>query len=159
LIIFGSFSRQIVSLLLISTIERTVSSTMKSGGNIMKPYLNKTKWPVCVSILVLAGAIFGYALSTGAASASPPAADVQLVASVPMDFNRLAQAVRPGVVNIQTVKTIKGGGPVFRHFFEDGFRGRHPFEEFFGPFTRRQPRDFRQQSLARASLSVKTAIS
>jgi serine protease Do len=77
---------------------------------------------------------------------------------VPGNFTELAEKARPGVVNIQTVKTIKGGGRVFRHFFGNPFGGQspfgrqnpfdqdNPFEDFFGPQT--DDRDnFRQKSL------------
>jgi serine protease Do len=61
----------------------------------------------------------------------------------------LADAVKHGVVNIRTVKTIKGGSPVFRHFFGNPRGGnRNPFEEFFGPFQGDGgQRDFKQRSL------------
>ena len=36
--------------------------------------------------------------------------------SVPGSFSKLAEMAGPAVVNIRTVKTIKGGGPVFRQF-------------------------------------------
>ena len=70
-------------------------------------------------------------------------------ASIPESFSELAEAARPGVVNIRTVKTIRGGSPVFRHFFGSPFGGeRQPFEEFFGPFMGEGPqRDFKQRSL------------
>ncbi len=53
------------------------------------------------------------------------------------------------MVNIRTVKTIKGGSPVFRHFFGKPFGGKqNPFDEFFGPFKGDGPhRDFKQRSL------------
>lgn len=35
---------------------------------------------------------------------------------VPQSFSSLAEMVSPAVVNIQTVKTMKSGGRVFRHF-------------------------------------------
>lgn len=67
---------------------------------------------------------------------------------VPGNFSQLAEQARPGVVNIRTVKTISGGGPVFRHFFGNPFRQENPFEDFFGPFREgNPPRDFKQQSL------------
>jgi len=69
--------------------------------------------------------------------------------SAPESFSELAEAVKPGVVNIRTVKTIKGGSPVFRHFFGKRFGGnRNPFEDFFGPQGGDSPqRDFKQRSL------------
>ncbi len=69
--------------------------------------------------------------------------------SAPESFSELAEAARPGVVNIRTVKIIKGGSPVFRHFFGNPHGGnRNPFDEFFGPFQGDGPqRDFKQRSL------------
>jgi serine protease Do len=69
--------------------------------------------------------------------------------SVPESFSKLAATAKPGVVNIRTVKTIKGGSPLFRHFFGNPFGGnRNPFEEFFGPFGGEgHQRDFKQRSL------------
>ena len=62
-----------------------------------------------------------------------PAQAAQDVPMVPANFAELAEIARPGVVNIRTVRTIKGGGPVFRHFFGEPFGDRrHPFEDFFG---------------------------
>ena len=69
---------------------------------------------------------------------------------VPANFSELAEMARTGVVNIRTERTIKDGGRVFRHFFGDPFGGgqrRHPFEEFFGPFSEQPQRDYRQRSL------------
>ena len=54
---------------------------------------------------------------------------------IPESFSQLAEKARPGVVNIRTVKTIKGGGRVFRHFFGNPFGERDPFRDFFGPFS------------------------
>ena len=57
----------------------------------------------------------------------------------PKDFHELSQQVRPGVVHIQVVKKVNIGGP---------FGGRHPFGDFFDPFSRDgRPRDFRQQGM------------
>ena len=66
------------------------------------------------------------------------------VVMVPANFAKLAKEAKPGVVNIRTVKTIKGGGQVFRHFF--GPKG-NPFEDFFGPFGPPPQRDYKQRSL------------
>jgi serine protease Do len=72
----------------------------------------------------------------------------QDVVMVPANFSELAEMARPGVVNIRTERTMKGGGRVFRHFFGDQFRGRpNPFEEFFGPFNNEPEREYKQQSL------------
>jgi serine protease Do len=70
------------------------------------------------------------------------------VPMVPANFTELAERVKPGVVNIRTVRTIKGGGRVFRHFFGEPYGGRNnPFEDFFGPFSEQPQRDFKQRSL------------
>jgi serine protease Do len=69
---------------------------------------------------------------------------------VPASFTELAEKARPGVVNIRTVKTMKDGGRVFRHFYGNPFGGqrRHPFEDFFRPFEEDdRQRDFKQRSL------------
>ncbi|WP_319525876.1 DegQ family serine endoprotease [uncultured Desulfosarcina sp.] len=78
-----------------------------------------------------------------------PGVQSALAFSAPESFSELAEAVKPGVVNIRTVKTIKGGSPVFRHFFGSPFGGnRNPFEEFFGPNQGDgTQRDFKQRSL------------
>ncbi len=69
-------------------------------------------------------------------------------ALVPVNFTDLAKTAKPGVVNIRTVKTVKGGGRVFRHFFGRQFGEKNPFEEFFGPSPRQEPQqDFKQRSL------------
>ncbi len=68
-------------------------------------------------------------------------------AAAPLDgFSDLADKASPGVVNIRTVKVVEGGR-VFRHFYGDENQ-RHPFEEFFRPFSGgpSSPR-FRQKSL------------
>jgi serine protease Do len=70
------------------------------------------------------------------------------VFSVPGNFSLLAETAGPAVVNVRTVKTIKGGGPVFRHF-QRGPRGReNPFEDFFERFFGEEmQREFKQPSL------------
>jgi serine protease Do len=69
-------------------------------------------------------------------------------ALIPGNFESLAKLARPAVVNIRTVKTIRGGGPVFRHFFGGPFGKQSPFEKFFNPHGGRFPeRDHKQQSL------------
>lgn len=67
---------------------------------------------------------------------------------IPMSFSELAEKARPGVVNIRTVKTVNGGGPVFRHFFGSPHGRRDPFRDFFVPNSPREPhREFKQRSL------------
>ena len=65
---------------------------------------------------------------------------------IPANFSQLAEHAKPGVVNIQTVKTIKGGGRVFRHFFDSPFGNQPGMEDFFSPFGR-MPKNRREKSL------------
>ncbi|WP_020585881.1 Do family serine endopeptidase [Desulfobacter curvatus] len=65
---------------------------------------------------------------------------------VPANFSQLAQQAKSGVVNIQTVKTIKGGGRVFRHFFGSPFGNQPGMEDFLSPFSR-MPRNRTERSL------------
>ncbi|MGB5986998.1 MAG: trypsin-like peptidase domain-containing protein, partial [Desulfobacterales bacterium] len=63
------------------------------------------------------------------------------------NFSDLAEEVSPAVVNIRTVKTIKGGGRVFRHF-QGPFGDNDSMDEFFKRFFGEdQQRDFKQRSL------------
>jgi serine protease Do len=67
---------------------------------------------------------------------------------VPASFSQLAETVGPAVVNIRTVKTLKGGGPVLRHFQRDPGGRENPFNEFFERFFGDEmQREFKQPSL------------
>jgi serine protease Do len=100
-----------------------------------------------IVVLVLAGFIWGFGLQQETVAKAPTPVDSK-VQMAPMNFAVLAVDAKPGVVNIRTVKTMKGGGPVSRHFFGNPFGGKDPFHEFFGPFSERGPsRDFKQRSL------------
>lgn len=70
-------------------------------------------------------ALFGFIWAVGPIEAHAQAGGAAANQMVLPNFSALAKQVQPGVVNIRTVKTIKGGGPVFRHFF--------------GPFDPRSP--------------------
>jgi serine protease Do len=89
-------------------------------------------------VLAVMGMISGYGFQPASAAIDP---DVKMI---PGNFSQLHQTVREGVVNIRTEKTMKGGGPVFRHFFGNPFGDRNPFE---GPYGQNPPEDFKQQSL------------
>jgi serine protease Do len=70
------------------------------------------------------------------------------VPMVPANFSELAEKARPGVVNISTERTIKGGGRVFRHFFGEPYGDRRsPFDDFFGPFQDQPGREHKERSL------------
>lgn len=49
-------------------------------------------------------------------------------------FSDVAAKVSPAVVNIRTVKNIKSGGRVFRHFSPGPFDREDPFEDFLNRF-------------------------
>jgi len=56
--------------------------------------------------------------------------------------------VSPAVVNIRTVKIIKGGGRVFQHFYRGPSGKDDPMQDFFEKFFGQgPPRDFTQRSL------------
>ena len=96
-------------------------------------------------IALVAAFMFGSLFQGGlqeVKAAKEPAANL-----VPESFSKLAEMAKPGVVNIRTVKTIKGGGRVFRHFFGNPFGDRDPFRDFFGPFDEGPSREFKQRSL------------
>lgn len=70
------------------------------------------------------------------------------VQMVPASFSELAKQAKPGVVNIQTEKTIEGGGRVYRHFFGSPFGGnQEQFEDFLAPFFNQQPQNRKESSL------------
>ena len=77
------------------------------------------------------------------------AAQTKKTVMVPANFSELAEKAKPGVVNIRTVKTVKGGGPVFRHFYGNPYGNeQNPFDEFFAPFFENGPRrEFKERSL------------
>ena len=71
----------------------------------MKQAINFTRYIV---VLVMVGLLIGVGLQVATASEDSPAR------MIPANFSEFAEKSRPGVVNIRTVKTVKGGGPVFR---------------------------------------------
>jgi serine protease Do len=82
----------------------------------------------------------GYALSTAVTTGEQIAIPKDaLTPMVPANFSELAERVRPGVVNIQVVKTVKQAGFGFPSPFGS------PFGDFFGPFSHRMPHRAPQQ--------------
>jgi serine protease Do len=68
--------------------------------------------------------------------------------AIPGNFSALAETISPAVVNISTVKTIKGGGPVFRHYYQGPRGDQDPFKDFFDKFYgNEQQREYKQRSL------------
>lgn len=91
-------------------------------------------------IAVIACAGVGITRESGAA---PDPATIM----IPANFSELAKKISPAVVNIRTVKTVKGGGRVFKHF-QGPFGKDDPFKEFFDKFFGEIPeQDYTQRSL------------
>ena len=103
------------------------------------------KMNIIIIILALTG---GFSIAAGLDLNSSAFAKSTDIYSTPGNFAKLAEMAGPAVVNIRTVKTIKGGGPVFRHF-QRGPRGQeHPFNDFFEKFFGEETqREFKQPSL------------
>ncbi len=117
---------------------------------------NKSIW----TPLLIAALTIGLALGVGPGEVI--AKSTELVQMVPANFSFLAKQARPAVVNIRTVKTMKGGGRVFQHFFGNPFGQRNPFgekdpfHEFFGPRGDSPQRDYKERSLGSGFIIDKT---
>jgi len=99
-----------------------------------------------LTALILMAVLF-FSLAGFGAFASPPR-EGSPVPMVPGNFTSIAGAAKPGVVNISTVKTTNGIGPVYRHFFENPFKGKDPFRDFFDKLPRgEQEPGFKERSL------------
>jgi len=105
--------------------------------------MEKLKKPaIYIIILLLTGLLLGFGSQIAASKTANP------THMIPGSFTELAEKAKPGVVNIRTVKIVKGGGRVFRHFFGKPFGNNDPFKDFFEPFMRQDPqREFKQRSL------------
>ncbi|MDF1590272.1 MAG: DegQ family serine endoprotease [Desulfobacterales bacterium] len=78
---------------------------------------------------------------------------------VPGNFSQIAENVGPAVVNISTVKSIKGGGRVFRNFGPGPFNKEDPFQDFFNKFFGGdQQREFKQRSLGSGFIIDKAGL-
>jgi len=107
--------------------------------------MSKSKKIVAFAMaFLLTGVLLGYTTNSAIAVKDPS----PITAERPKTFSGLAEQARPAVVNIRTVKTVQGGGRVFRHFFRGPQGQPDPFRDFFGPFSNGQPqKDFKQRSL------------
>ena len=99
-------------------------------------------------IIIFLALIGGFTVTAGFGLNPSAYAKSTDIYSTPGNFSKLAEIAGPAVVNIRTVKTIKGGGPVFRQF-QRGPRGReNPMDDFFERFFGESvPREFKQPSL------------
>jgi serine protease Do len=112
---------------------------------VMGPNKNKIKIRAFVISILLFGGFMFVAEYEICAPVYAKAADVTMV---PASFSQLAEKAGPAVVNIRTVKTIKGGGPVFRNFRRNPHGGDDPFKDFFEKFFGEDTqREFKQPSL------------
>ncbi|MFH1993732.1 MAG: DegQ family serine endoprotease [Pseudomonadota bacterium] len=99
--------------------------------------------------VVVAVALMAAGLAVISGFLAPPGIQAQAAepSTTPGSFSQLAETASPAVVNIRTVKTIKGGGRVFRHF-RGPFGEDDPMQDFFKKFFGEdRPRDFKQRSL------------
>lgn len=92
----------------------------------------------------------GLKLTDNIRASSDPAITLQPAlqgqGGLPQSFTEVAKNIGPAVVNVSTVKTIRGTGRVFRHFFGPFEEG--PFQDFFDKFFRGIPEeDIKQKSL------------
>ena len=104
----------------------------------------KKRFKKALLALIMAGALVGggYGFSTAVkvndvtANAATQTPETQMV---PANFSQLAEKVRPGVVNIQVVKTVKNAG------FALPRSSGNPFGDFFGPFSDATPQQSPEQ--------------
>jgi serine protease Do len=110
----------------------------------------KINWKSIMAVLALSIGLAAASALTSPAPVEAKSADIQPadIQMVPLSFTALAEMASPAVINIRTVKTIKGGGRPFRHFSRppsgDDDPGQERFERFFG---RRPQGDYKQRSL------------
>mgnify|MGYP001814862650 FL=1 len=110
---------------------------------VIKQFVPERKTFIFVTLL----AVMILAIS-GFYPASSVAAKYSTASLPPESFSNLAEEVSPAVVNIRTVKTIKGGGRVFRQFTKGPFGEDDPMRVFFDRFfDEDQMRYFTQRSL------------
>ncbi len=102
------------------------------------------------SIKVLLTISIGLLMLTSLFSTNGPAAGAKTGPHIPESFTNLSEKISPAVVNIRTVQTIKGGGPVFRYFHKGPFgnKDRDPMQDFFNRFFgEEKQREFKHRSL------------
>jgi len=114
---------------------------MKSIVNV----INISRWQV---IMVVALLTVGFLAVSNFNVVSDVEAKTGEIFATPESFSHLAEMASPAVVNIRTVKTIKGGGRVFRHFKRGPSDEDDPMKDFFNRFFgENHKRDFKQRSL------------
>ena len=107
--------------------------------------INIPRWQVIVVVALLT---VGFLAGSSFNVVSDVEAKTGEILAVPESFSHLAEMASPAVVNIRTVKTIKGGGRVFRHFKKGPFGEDDPRQDFFNKFFgENHQREFKQRSL------------
>ncbi|RZB34978.1 MAG: serine protease Do [Desulfobacteraceae bacterium Eth-SRB1] len=107
--------------------------------------INLFRGKVSFAIIIMAVGLFVFPDFCPVEAADIQSVDVRLV---PENFSNLSEKASPAVVNIRTVKIIKGGGRVFRRFSRDPFGKDDPMEDFFEKFFGENPQqEFKQRSL------------
>ncbi len=106
----------------------------------MKPRLKKTTLIGSMVFCLLVGIVLGGIIYP---TPAPQAQTSSVLPAAPGSFSELAKKASPSVVNISTVKVVKGEGhPTLP------FGPNDPFKDFFERFFRDQvPKDFKQRSL------------
>jgi serine protease Do len=108
-----------------------------------KPFFSKRK--IVFFAMLIAVFFMGF---DGVHPAAGVAATSDTLFSPPESFSDLAESASQAVVNIRTVKTVKGGGQVFRHFQKNPFGDDDHMRDFFDRFfDENQNRNFKQRSL------------
>jgi serine protease Do len=111
----------------------------------MEVLRNKTKLATLTIFLILFG---GLLVATDFGHSSLLYAKSTPTFDAPRSFSHLVEMAGPAVVNIRIVKTVKSGGPVFRHFQRDPYGRESPFKDFFERFFGEDmPREFKQPSV------------
>ncbi|MBW1797916.1 MAG: DegQ family serine endoprotease [Deltaproteobacteria bacterium] len=105
---------------------------------------NKTLKKTPIVVWTLCCLIFGFVAATLLVPVTAPEAQTStLLPAAPGSFSQLAKKASPSVVNIRTVKVVKGMGRSPMPFSQND-----QFRDFFERFFRDQmPRDFKQRSL------------
>ena len=107
--------------------------------------INIPRWQVIVVVALLT---VGFLAVSNFNVVSDVEAKTGEILATPESFSHLAEMASPAVVNIRTVKTIKGGGRVFRHFKRGPSGEDDPMKDFFNRFFgENHQRDFKQRSL------------
>lgn len=95
--------------------------------------------------IVAIAVLFTVGIITGAVTQLPAATPDPGSRLVPANFSALAAQAKSGVVNIRVEKTVKGPAEISHFFQRNPFGGTNPFEDFFGPFSRRERRSVPKQ--------------